>query len=57
MEASATQQASVDSSAAGFIQISDVDPTGKYVQIKNMSNQVCVSQLELFRDHSVIDSE
>ena len=42
MEASVTQQANVASSAAGFIQISDVDPTGKYVQIKNMSNQVCV---------------
>ena len=31
---------STSSSSAGFIQICDVDPEGKYVQIKNMSDKV-----------------
>ena len=36
------EESSVSSHAAGFIQISDVDPDGKFVQVKNMSNQVSV---------------
>ena len=34
------EQSVTSASAAGFIQISDVEPTGKFVQIKNMSSQV-----------------
>lgn len=34
------EQSITSSSAAGFIQICDVDPAGKFVQIKNMSSQV-----------------
>ena len=40
LEAEIAQQSSVASTAAGYIQICDVDPSGKYVQIKNMSDQV-----------------
>ena len=40
LEAEISQQSNVASTAAGYIQICDVDPTGKYVQIKNMSDQV-----------------
>ena len=31
---------SISSTSAGFIQISNVDPEGKYVQIKNTSDEV-----------------
>lgn len=34
------QVAASSSSAAGFIQICDVDPDGRYIQIKNMSDKV-----------------
>ncbi len=34
------EKASVSSSAAGCIQICDVDAAGRYVQIKNMSDSV-----------------
>lgn len=37
-----SQKSTVSTTAAGYIQISDVDPSGNFVQIKNMSNQVCV---------------
>lgn len=40
LEAEISQQSNVASTAAGYIQICDVDPSGKYVQIKNMSDQV-----------------
>ena len=42
------EESSVSSHAAGFIQISDVDPDGKFVQIKNMSNQVSVQKPRRF---------
>ena len=34
------QQSSISASAAGCIQICEVDSTGRFVQIKNMSNTV-----------------
>ena len=34
------QVAATSSSAVGFIQIIDVDPDGRFVQIKNMSDKV-----------------
>ena len=34
------QDTNISSQATGFIKISDVDPSGKFVQIKNMSTQV-----------------
>ena len=34
------EEQSFTTSSAGFIQICDVDPSGKFVRIKNMSSQV-----------------
>lgn len=34
------KEASISSSATGCVQIINVDPKGKYVQIKNMADQV-----------------
>lgn len=37
---STQKKSSVSSTAAGFIQITDVDADGRYIQIKNMSDEV-----------------
>jgi len=42
------EESSVSSHAASFIQISDVDPDGKFVQIRNMSKQVNVQKPRWF---------
>ena len=41
------QVAATSSSAAGFIQICDVDPDGRFIQLKNMSDKVHVLLLLL----------
>ena len=54
---------STSSSSAGSIQICDVDPDGRYVQIKNMSDKVvivycccCCLQLLFIRWNPLVDS-
>ena len=40
VEKQTVNEANISSTATGYVQIINVDPNGKYVQIKNMADQV-----------------
>lgn len=42
-----SQELSSSSSANGSIQITDVDPEGRFIQIRNSSDKVCRQQREV----------
>ena len=48
------EQSITSTSSAGYIQVVDVEPSGKFIKIKNMSSQVCDKMIQPLQLYEMI---